>query len=417
MNVEVNKILAIETSCDETAIALLGCAKLNNISNNVLGDISILGNTVSSQAELHAQFGGVYPALAKREHAKNIVPVLLNTLKQAGFNTDQKYIFNDDQRQYLKNLFNHEPELYEIFISELPIIESGAINNIAITTGPGLEPALWVGINFAKALNYIWGIPLIPVNHMEGHILSPLLSPTAPDFSNKFELPALALLISGGHTEIVYVPELGKYNKIGQTLDDAVGEAFDKVARLLGLSYPGGPQISKLAQIDRLSHPKATIELPKPMLHSGDLNMSFSGLKTAVLYMVQKLQTSSETGELSDELKQNIARSFEDSVTEVLVKKVLKAIEQYAGDESVKTILVGGGVSANTFIKQNLTDAVQKYDANISVIFPEVELSTDNAIMIGMVGALKIFTKTNQQIKNSDIIDAGEIVANSNWSF
>lgn len=397
------KILAIETSCDETAIALLESAS----ANSALGSISILGNTVSSQAQLHAEYGGVYPALAKREHAKNIVPVLLSTLKQAGFNVDEKYIFNNEQLEYLKNLFNHEPELYEIFINELPTVEPDQINSIAITTGPGLEPALWVGINFAKALNYIWGIPLIPVNHMEGHILSPLLSPATPNSSNKFELPALALLISGGHTEIVYVPQLGQYHKIGQTLDDAVGEAFDKVARLLGLSYPGGPQISKLAQIDRLSHTKATLELPKPMLHSGDLNMSFSGLKTAVLYMVQKLKISAEGGELSDELKQNIARSFEDSVTEVLVKKVLKAIEQYTGNESVKTILVGGGVSANTFIKQNLTDAVQNYDSSISVIFPETELSTDNAIMIGMVGILKI--------KNPGVINDGEIVANSNW--
>jgi N6-L-threonylcarbamoyladenine synthase len=413
MNDQGLKILAIETSCDETAIALLECVQN---SNKKLGDISILGNTISSQARLHAEYGGVYPALAKREHAKNIVPVLISTLDQAGLKTGEKYIFTDEQKIYLKNLFNHEPELYENFINDLPIIENKKIDSIAITTGPGLEPALWVGINFAKALNYIWGVPLTPVNHMEGHILSPLLSPVTPESSNKFELPALALLISGGHTEIVYVPELGQYHKIGQTLDDAVGEAFDKVARLLGLQYPGGPQISKLAQIDRLSHPKALLELPKPMLHSGDLNMSFSGLKTAVLYMVQKMKDASIVKELSDEQKQNIARAFEDSVTEVLVKKVLKAVEQYAGDESVKTILVGGGVSANTFIKKNLTSAVQLYDANIEVSFPDAELSTDNAVMIGMVGALKSFGKTNQETKNPGSINAEEIVANSNWS-
>ncbi len=420
MNNEVVKILAIETSCDETAIALLECKPNSNntesvLANKALGDISILGNTVSSQAKLHAEFGGVYPALAKREHAKNIVPVLIDTLNQAGLKTGEKYIFTDEQKTYLKNLFNHEPELYENFINDLPAIPNNKIDSIAITTGPGLEPALWVGINFAKALNYVWSVPLVPVNHMEGHILSPLLSNTDSENLNKFELPALALLISGGHTEIVYVPQLGQYNKIGQTLDDAVGEAFDKVARLLGLPYPGGPQISKLGQIDRLSNSKAIIDLPKPMLHSGDLNMSFSGLKTAVLYMVQKLKDASITKELSDEQKQNIARSFEDSVTEVLVKKVLKAIDQYTGDESVKTILVGGGVSANTFIKSELTNAVQQYDASISVIFPETELSTDNAIMIGMVGALKSFGK--KQIKNPDVINAGEMVANSNWSF
>lgn len=416
MNSKVLKILAIETSCDETAIALLE-NRLESTPDSTspastLGYISVLGNTVSSQAELHAQFGGVYPALAKREHAKNIVPVLISTLKQAGFNTENKFIFNTEQKEYLKDLFNHEPELYDIFINELPTLDIGAIDSIAITTGPGLEPALWVGINFAKALNYIWGVPLIPVNHMEGHILSPLLSNTESKTLNKFELPALALLISGGHTEIVYVPQLSEYHKIGQTLDDAVGEAYDKVARLLGLSYPGGPQISKLARIDRLSNPKATIELPKPMLHSGDLNMSFSGLKTAVLYMVQKLKSSSENNKLSEEVKQNIARAFEESVTEVLIKKVLKAIEQKQKEEGViiKTILVGGGVSANTFIKQNLTDAVQKYDSNINVIFPESELSTDNAIMIGMVGILK-FTSS----LNSSKIETG-VVANANWS-
>lgn len=398
------KILAIETSCDETAIALLE-------ADRGLDSIGVLGNTVASQADLHARFGGVYPALAKREHAKNIVPVLLDTLKQAGFdiNVEQNNLnsFSLEQKNYLKKLFEHEPELYQIFIEHIPTItknSKSSIDSIAVTTGPGLEPALWVGINFAKALNYVWGVPIIPVNHMEGHILSPLLNLNSSS-NKKAQLPALALLISGGHTELVYVPEFGTYEKIGQTLDDAVGEAFDKVARLLGLPYPGGPHIAKLAGIDRSINPRASIDLPKPMINSGDLNFSFSGLKTAVLYMTQKLEEEAPNNTLPDTTKQNIARAFEDSVTEVLIKKVLKALDEIGGQNPIKTILVGGGVSANTFIKQGLINAVQKYDPNISVLFPTPDLSTDNAIMIGMVGILKSPLSPTE----------GEISANANW--
>lgn len=379
------KILAIETSCDETAIALLEGSNFNNLK--------ILGNTVSSQAKLHAEFGGVYPSLAKREHAKNIVPVLIETLNQAGINTTNKIKLTEQQEQFLKNLFSHEPELYEIFIKHIPQIETGNITHIGVTTGPGLAPALWVGVNFAKALNYVWNISIISVNHMEGHVLSPLLT-------NKCELPALALLISGGHTEIIFTSNFGQYKKIGKTLDDAVGEAYDKVARLLDLPYPGGPEIAKLASLDRLKNNKAVLDLPKPMINSGDLNMSFSGLKTAVLYMVQRIK---ESGNLNNDTKQNIARAFEDSITTVLVKKILKAIEAYP----VKTILVGGGVSANEFIKKSLTEQVKKNYPDIVLLFPNKDLSTDNAIMIGMTTALKI----NKQ----DTANNQEIIAESNW--
>lgn len=392
------KILAIETSCDETAICILE-AKPN--PKNILGNIAVLGNSVSSQASLHAEFGGVYPSLAKREHAKNIVPVLIDVLNQAGINTENKINLTNNQQAELLKLFEHEPELYEIFIKHMPQIQSDSFDYICITTGPGLAPALWVGVNFAKALSIVFGLPTIPINHMEGHILSPLLATNA-------NFPALALLISGGHTEIIYAEGLGNYKKIGQTLDDAIGETYDKTARLLGLPYPGGPQIAKLASHWRNTPPESRqmppieVELPRPMIHSNDLNFSFSGLKTSVLYTLKKLE---EFGLLDETVKTFFAAEFEQAVTDVLVKKMLKAIEQ----NPIKTVLVGGGVSANNYIKESLVEAIKNYDENIVVMFPDQEMSTDNAIMIGMAGIAKISINFNENKK------LGDIVAQANW--
>lgn len=395
------KILAIETSCDETAICLV---EAHENPQNILGDISILGNSVSSQASLHAEFGGVYPTLAKREHAKNIVPVLIDVLNQAGIDTSKKVNLNDEQKINLQKLFEHEPILYDIFVEHMPIVEPGVFDYVCVTTGPGLAPALWVGVNFAKALSFVFDLPVIPINHMEGHVLSPLL---IKKVANNADFPALALLISGGHTEIIHAKGLGDYKKIGQTLDDAVGEAFDKTARLLGLPYPGGPQISKLATKYRLEGPQMPqidIKLPRPMIHSNDLNFSFSGLKTSVLYTLKKLEQS---GPINDNLKAYFSAEFEQAVTDVLVSKMLLALKQ----NPVKTVLVGGGVSANTFIKENLIQAIKSFDSDIIVLFPENELATDNAIMIALAGIVKInSTNTDENKKLGD-----DIIAQANW--
>src|SRR5574343_113013 len=388
------KILAIETSCDETAICLVENKKN---PNSTLGDISILGNSVSSQANLHAEFGGVYPTLAKREHAKNIVPVLIDVLNQAGINTEQKIILNNEQKLYLQKLFEHEPVLFDIFSEHMPIISQKDFDYICVTTGPGLAPALWVGVNFAKALSFIFNIPVIAINHMEGHVLSPLLT-------NNAQFPALALLISGGHTEIVYADKPGSYKKLGQTLDDAVGEAYDKTARLLGLPYPGGPHISKLAQKYRLEGPQMPnrdIKLPRPLMHSGDLNFSFSGLKTSVFYALNTLEG---LGPLDENTKAYVSAEFEQAITDVLVNKMTLAIKQ----NPVKTVLVGGGVSANNFIKQNIFDSIKNTNDEITVLFPENELATDNAIMIALAGIVKI--DSNEKKKSLD-----DIVAQANW--
>lgn len=391
------KILAIETSCDETAICLVE-HKENN--TKTIGDISILGNSVSSQANLHAEFGGVFPSLAKREHAKNIVPVLLDTLNQSGVITANKIKLNDEQLEFLKEIFKHEPELFEIFISHIPQISQNDIDYICVTTGPGLAPALWVGVNFAKALSFVFDIPVLQINHMEGHVVSPLLT-------NNAEFPAISLLISGGHTELIYTDKIGSYNKIGQTLDDAVGEAYDKTARLLGLTYPGGPKISLLAQKYRElnNYNKiSTISLPRPMINSKDLNFSFSGLKTSVLYLIRNLEKNDA---LNEDMKILISAEFEQAVTDVLISKLIFAIK----NNPVKTVLVGGGVSANVYIKENIQKAVFEFDNQIKILFPEKDLSTDNAVMIAMAGITKILDNDFDKKENG----LGDIVAQANW--
>jgi N6-L-threonylcarbamoyladenine synthase len=293
--------------------------------------------------------------------------------------------------------------LASILIKEKPVID-----RIAVTYGPGLEPALWVGVNAAKALGILWNIPVVGVNHMEGHILGSLLpsSVATSDFKKLAVItyPALTLLISGGHTELVVVKEVEKkyvYEIVGRTKDDAVGEAFDKVARLLGLLYPGGPEISRLAEAERKEHKRSgnghtnehidehikerPIILPRPMIHSPDLNFSFSGLKTSVLYLTRELQKENKiaynTEELTDRQKSQIAREFEDAVTDVLIHKTEKAIDHYG----IASLLIGGGVIANSHIVQALTQLAARYD--IPIYIPPDGVSGDNALMIALAGA------------------------------
>ena len=367
-------ILGIETSCDETALALIDGEK-------------VLANIVLSQAKIHAQYGGVFPMLAKREHAKNLLPIFKKILGEANFSNSKTEKQNSEMLQVtsykLQVILEREPELLEQFLAFVPTIEKPPIDAIAVTFGPGLEPALWVGINFAKALSTIWKIPIIPINHMEGHIISALLGGNGISNSqfliSKIEFPTIALLISGGHTELVLMKDWFDYEIVGATKDDAVGEAFDKVARILGLPYPGGPEISRLAEGLRTPASTKPFVLPRPMLNSGDLNFSFSGLKTAVLYLVKKM------GELTEDDKKNIAREFEDAVTEVLTVKTKKALVQFGA----KTLIIGGGVSANKNIR-NTFEKLATEKTDLKLFISTQELATDNALMIAFAGLLRL---------------------------
>ena len=370
------KILAIETSCDETAISILDCEQ---------NTVRILAHEINSQIELHKEYGGVFPTVAKREHARNCVPVLDTAFSKVHL-LSENFSLTEDAEIKIKNILEREQGLFELLIPFLKRNGKPQIDTIAVTEGPGLEPALWVGIMFAKALSLAWNIPVVPVNHMEGHIVSAMLKHTDSNIAEIeiLEFPAIALLVSGGHTELVKVKEIGSYETVGRTRDDAVGEAFDKVARLLGFPYPGGPEISKLAQEARedsgLTTQNPEIKLPRPMLHSGDLDFSFSGIKTAVRYMIEKIP------ELTPDLKKVIAREFEDSVVEVLVAKTKKAL----GLHDARTLIVGGGVIANKKLRTSLVQEL----SDTKIFIPDMKLTTDNATMIGIAGYLKINRST-----------------------
>ena len=310
-------ILGIETSCDETGIALYDSNK------------GLLGHTLHSQIDLHAEYGGVVPELASRDHIRYIIPLINQLLNKTS-------------------------------------IAKEAINAIAYTAGPGLSGALLVGSTVGESLSFALGIPSIPVHHLEGHLLAPMLEDTKPVF------PFLALLVSGGHTQIIHVKQIGRYDIVGDTLDDAAGEAFDKTAQLLGLGYPGGAALSKLAESG-----KPKYDLPKPMLHSKDFDFSFSGLKTAVLTLVKKQP------ELTNTIKANIAASFQESITEVLIFKTLKAMNSL----NLNQIVVSGGVGANKQLREKLTKLSQ--EDNFQLFFPSLEFCTDNGAMIALAGYLR----------------------------
>jgi N6-L-threonylcarbamoyladenine synthase len=364
------RILGIETSCDETAVCILDAQGTIDAPN-----FSILGNALYSQIAIHAKYGGVFPNLAKREHAANLVPLMEKALADASLNNPKADVVDPSQLDELKTLLVREPSLFEQLENYLQKYGKPNIDAIAVTYGPGLEPALWVGINFAKALSLLWNIPLYPINHMEGHIVSPLFEQHQ---AKNIAFPALSLLISGGHTEIVLMKNWLEYEVVGQTKDDAVGEAFDKVARMLQLPYPGGPEISKLAE-QILPDELVDIKFPRPMLHSPDLDFSFSGLKTAILYFIKKQDT------LTPALKAAIARDFENSVVEVLTTKTRKAMEQH----HAKTLILGGGVIANKKIRNAFEKMIQEFPES-NLLLPQLVLSTDNAVMIALAGYFNI---------------------------
>tara|TARA_B100000989_G_scaffold113377_1_gene83319 strand:+ start:4651 stop:5655 length:1005 start_codon:yes stop_codon:yes gene_type:complete len=309
------RTLGIETSCDETAVAIYD------------SDDGIIGESIHSQMIMHAEYGGVVPELASRDHCLKIVDVLKDALGNHSINT---------------------------------------IDQIAYTSGPGLVGALLIGESFAQGLSTALNIPLIPVNHLEGHLMSPMME------FQEIKMPFICLLVSGGHSMIVDVVEKGDYKIIGQSQDDAVGEAFDKVAKLLGLPYPGGPYIEKLAtEGDPNSY-----DFPRPMIHSDNLDMSLSGLKTSVLYKVQKIIN------LDHNKKANIAASFQKAVSDLLVAKITKAVKEI----NRKDVIIAGGVAANKFIRsefKKLEDLL-----GIKVYYPDLKYCGDNASMIAFVGSM-----------------------------
>lgn len=373
------RILGIETSCDETALAIVEAthqAASDNKNGSLEPHFSLVGDALISQIDIHKPYGGVFPAIAKREHAKNLIPLLHTLLTKTGLEKSAAITLDSELKTKVAQILEREHDLLNAFIEYISTIEKPAIDAIAVTHGPGLEPALWVGVNFAQALGAVWNVPVIPTNHMEGHIISPLLSN-----QSSVLFPAVALLISGGHTELVEVAGWGQYRIIGKTQDDAVGEAYDKVARLLDLSYPGGPPIAALAQKSRDKKYPKHYTLPRPMITSNDGNFSFSGLKTAVLYALKKDPAT------TPELRADLAREFEDAVTDVLIKKTQWALEQTRAN----SLIIGGGVIANTHLRRNLATLATKN--SVSLHIPDQKLTTDNAIMIAMAGYITLINR------------------------
>ncbi len=384
------RVLAIETSCDETGIAIVEGTKTGPPAGGGFTFTLLGAAALNSQAALHAHYGGVFPSLAKREHEKNLPIILEQALMHA----------------------QPKEDFFEANFGE--VIHTLGIDAIAVTQGPGLEPALWTGITFAQNLAKETSLPLLLANHMEGHLISSLAQPehssilqNARMFTLKdVQLPVLALLISGGHTEFVLMKSWFEYEVVGETQDDAVGEAFDKVARMLGLPYPGGPEISKLAQQSRETPQKlaskkssdllarrqstsrqgearlfsqqvsaALVTLPRPMLHSKNLDFSFSGLKTAVLYALRDLGGIQN---LSPEQVAMFAHEFEDAVGDVLIEKTRHALDE----TGAQTFVIGGGVAANTSLRNRLTEFLKENFPDVELRLPDLSITGDNGVMI-----------------------------------
>ena len=325
-------ILGIETSCDETGVALFDTER------------GLLAHALFSQVDIHVEYGGVVPELASRDHVRKTLPLLEQVLAEAGCTASD-------------------------------------IDGVAYTAGPGLVGALMVGATLARALAWGWGVPVLGVHHMEGHLLAPMLEDEHPDF------PFVALLVSGGHTQLVRVDGIGQYTMLGESLDDAAGEAFDKTAKMLGLPYPGGPHVARLAE----SGDPGRFDFPRPMVNRPGLDFSFSGLKTHTLNTVEACR---QAGELTDQDRADIARAFEEAVVATLVIKCRRALRQ----EGLSTLVMAGGVSANRNLRQRLQQALHKERAR--VFYPAPQFCTDNGAMIAYAGAQRL------QAGQVDAIDA-----------
>ena len=425
-------ILAIETSCDETSVAIIEAkGGLENPS------FEILSNVVLSQIKIHKKWGGVVPMMAKREHSKNLINILEKSLRKSSFLISKSEFLISKQIQNSKlriinKILEREPELLERFLKFIPTIKPPKIDAIAVTVGPGLEPALWVGINFARALSFVWNKPVVAVNHMEGHIVASLLKsnlkPASPagrsQISKIMQFPALALLVSGGHTELVLIKKWGDYKIIGETRDDAAGECFDKTARMLELPYPGGPQIAKQAENFKkypltfrmggwtrreMEKEAFNIKLPRPMIDSKDYDFSFSGLKTAVLYMLRDMK---ERHINIGDFTPMICNEIQQAIIDVLITKTMKAAKEFG----IKSIILGGGVAANKELRAQMKKAVgmSRRDLDIGgrqtiiLYLPSAKLTTDNAAMIGAAGYLRAV--------NGDFAKPEKLVAQGNLS-
>lgn len=325
------KVLGIESSCDETGVALIDSEK------------GLLADAVYTQIDMHRAYGGVVPELASRDHIRRALVLIDDVLSRAN-------------------------------------VQKEDIDAVAVTEGPGLAGALLVGSSVAHAIGYALGIPVVGVHHLEGHLLSACLADPAPQF------PFIALLVSGGHTQFMRVNAFGSYELLGETLDDAAGEAFDKTAQLLGEGYPGGPAVSRLAE----SGMPGAIELPRPMLHSPSLDMSFSGLKTAVLTAVNDAKDPSDP-----QFRSDLALAFTEAVAEVLTTKVVKAIKT----TSIKQLVVAGGVSANKTLRASLIEACRKRGGH--VFFPPQRLCTDNGAMIAVAGMMRLQRMSEEELQNA----------------
>jgi N6-L-threonylcarbamoyladenine synthase len=323
-------ILSIETSCDETAAAIIQWAG---------GTASVLANVVSSQASLHAKWGGVVPDLASREHIKNIVPVIEETLERAQMTPDD-------------------------------------IDLIAVTEGPGLMPALLIGVSAARTLALVWKKPLIGINHLEGHIYANFVGN-----DQKKAFPLTALIVSGGHTQLMLMQDHFQYELLGETQDDAAGEAFDKVAKMLGLPYPGGPIVAKRADTYRNDHLQSATLFPRPMLDAHNFDFSFSGLKTSVLYFLKKHEEEKKDEAFID----MVCHEFQEAVIDVLVGKTKKALELHPA----KTFVIAGGVSANERLRNRLRTLIEERFPDTRFLTPEFIYSLDNAAMIGIAAAYR----------------------------
>jgi N6-L-threonylcarbamoyladenine synthase len=392
------KILAIETSCDETSIAVIDFPQGSQAPGKILFHL------VHSQADLHAPYGGVFPELAKREHVRILPQQVALAAQELGWAGGEIHPISQKSEDAVKEWFSRSSEVADFICGDLAQIIPD-IDAIAVTAGPGLAPALWVGVNMARSLALIWGKPLLPINHMEGHILSVMSTGDSVSFTQP-QLPVLSLLISGGHTELVIMDSWLSYTKIGQTRDDAVGEAFDKVARVVGLPYPGGPHVSRLAKLHSENPEKVEPPtLPRPMIASKDLDFSFSGIKTAV----RRLVDADPTYKTDEIKKQALCFEFQESCSEVLVKKTKKAILE----TDAKTLIVAGGVSANSRITSQLSRVAQ--DLGVTCIIPERSLTGDNAAMIAVAAATRIHSNP-ELLKPQNMQTLQELRANGNWS-
>ena len=315
-------ILGLETSCDETGVALYDT------------ELGLLSHALFSQVDIHVEYGGVVPELASRDHVRKTLPLVDQVLEEAG-------------------------------------IVAQDIDGVAYTAGPGLAGALMVGATLARSLAWGWGVPALGIHHMEGHLLAPMLEADVPQF------PFVALLVSGGHTQLVRVDGIGRYRLLGESLDDAAGEAFDKVAKMLGLPYPGGPHIARMAQNGNTQR----FDFPRPMVNRPGLDFSFSGLKTYTLNTIADCRLNAE---LSEQDRCDIACAFEEAVVATLVIKCRRALRQ----EALKTLVIAGGVSANTRLRSTLEQALAKEGAR--VFYPAPIFCTDNGAMIAYAGAQRM---------------------------